>query len=203
MRFGCCGSQPLTVEAVLSQSEQGPLGTGSPYVDGTFLDDVTGLPAEHGAAPANMNLTPEDVAVLQNATNAFVQLAIAALAASGKYVWQAFGAQDGVSGAPSKSNCGQYMSTVCELAFQDVPWTVQWDGTNTTLAAFLIGRGEVAYIGYGWNGGPLPAWDPIWDLDVGTPTSTCKETEPGIFTRVWSRGIATLDCNTFSATLAF
>jgi hypothetical protein len=28
--------------------------TWTPWVDGTFTDDVTGLPAEHGSAPANM-----------------------------------------------------------------------------------------------------------------------------------------------------
>lgn len=32
-------SNPAVVEYVLSISEQGPLGTGSPFVDGTFLDD--------------------------------------------------------------------------------------------------------------------------------------------------------------------
>lgn len=35
-------SNPAAVKYVLQNSEQGPLGVDSPYVDGTFLDDVTG-----------------------------------------------------------------------------------------------------------------------------------------------------------------
>ena len=194
---------PATVKYVLLESEQGNLGTASPYVDGTFLDDVTGIPAEHDDAPRRMNLSPAQVAELQNATNAFVQAAIETLASSGKYIWQAFAAQDGVWGGPTASTCTAFMARVCAPQWQNVPWALQWDGTNQTLAAFLIGRGEVAYIGYGWDGLPLPAWEPIWDTDVGQPVQTCQQTSSGVFSRKWSKGTATLDCNTWTATLAF
>ncbi len=74
---------------------------------------------------------------------------------------------------------------------------------NTTLAAFLIGRGPLAFIGYGWNGGPLPAWESIWDTDVGTPVGLCKEAAPGVFVRTWSAGSAGINCNSWVASLAF
>lgn len=199
----CLVRNPATVEYVISQSEFGPYGVDSPYVDGTFSDDVTGIPAEHGNAPKNIGLTSAQVAALQNSTNQYVQALIETLAAKGKYLWQAFGTQDGTSGGPSQGNCARYMAQVCDASFQNKPWLQQWDGKNTTIAAFLIGRGPVAYTGYGWNGGPLPGWDPLMDLNVGEPLSLCTQPTNGVFTRQWSAGTATLDCNTWTATLDF
>ncbi len=115
---------------VLSQSELGEYGVDSQYVDGTFLDDINGIPNEHQNAPANMGLTPAQVDALQASTNVFAQSAITTLAAQGKYVWQAFG---GMFGGPSQSSCAAYMARVCSPSWQAVPWTVQWDGTTPHL----------------------------------------------------------------------
>jgi hypothetical protein len=54
---------------------------------------------------------------------------------------------------------------------------------------------------YGWNGRPLPAWDPIFDLDFGEPQGLCNQSAPGVFTRQWTSGPVTLDCNTWTADL--
>jgi hypothetical protein len=201
-------SSPETVAYVLNVSEQGALATASPFVDGTFLDDSQAIPQEHGNAPTNMGLSVAQLATLQNDTHAFVQLAIDSLAAAGKYIWQGFdgnrgGDPDEVAPGPNAGNCVAYMSECCDPSWQDVPMTIQRDGHNQTLAAFLIGRGPVAYIGWGWNGGPLPEWDPLFDLDVGVPLGLCSNTTAGVFTRQWSKGTATLDCNSFEATLDF
>ena len=53
--------------------------------------------------------------------------------------------------------------------------------------------------------GPLhgPAFDPLFLLDVGEPKGLCTEERPGIFQRNWSKGVAALDCNTYTATLNF
>merc|ERR1712039_989232 len=80
---------------------------------------------------------------------------------------------------------------------------------NITFAAFLIARPPYGYIGSGWLGcdnvsKPLVhTWHPLFDLDVGEPLELCQEHEPGIFSRRWSRGSASLDCNTFSTSLNF
>lgn len=92
---------------------------------------------------------------------------------------------------------------MCAPSWQAVPMTMQWDGQNTTLAAFLVGRGPVAYLGWGWNGNPLPPWEPLFDLDVGTPLGLCSNTSSSVFTRAWSKGSATIDCADFSAVLDF
>lgn len=200
-------SNPEAAAYVLSVSEQGPLGIGSPYVDGTFLDDSQAIPQEHPNAPHNMGLTQLQLLHAQNDTYAFVQQAIGALASEGHYIWQGFdgnrqGDPDAVAPAPTASNCQTYMTELCSPSWQAVPMTMQWDGRNTTLAAFLVGRGPVAYIGWGWNGQPLPDWDPMFDLDVGEPLGLCTNSS-SVFSRAWSRGTASIDCADFTATLDF
>jgi hypothetical protein len=83
------------------------------------------------------------------------------------------------------------------------PCALQWDGRNTTLAAFLVGRGPVAYVGWGWNGQALPDWEPLFDLDVGVPLGLCVNASSSVFSRAWSKGTASIDCDSFTATLDF
>jgi len=210
-------SNPDAVGYVLGVSNQGALATGSPYVDGVFHDDSQALPQEHPNAPANMGLTPLQLLQVQNATYNYFNQAVGALASTGKFIWQGFNGMqvsdpDGMGVAPSPSTCAAYMATVCTPSWQEVPYTVQWSGVAQgdklpVLAAFLIGRGPVSFIGYAWTGGGsihLPPWDPLWDAyDVGVPTGLCVEEEKGVFSRQWSKGKATLNCNTWQASLDF
>jgi hypothetical protein len=46
-------------------------------------------------------------------------------------------------------------------------------------------------------------WDKIFLLQPGVPDGLCTEAISGVFTRQWSAGTASLDCNTFSADLPF
>lgn len=201
-------SNPDAFAYVLWLSEQGSLGTASPYVDGTFLDDSQGLGQEHPNAPANMGLSPLQTAVLTNDSHRFVQAAIDTLSSSGKYIWQGFnniegGDPDELMPAPSQGDCVPYMQRVCDPSWQAVPYTMQWPGGDTqqALAAFLIGRGPYAYVGWGWNGGPLPTWDPLFDTDVGTPQGLCSQPSPGVFQRAWSSGMVQLNCTSWTAVL--
>ena len=209
-------SNPDTVQFVLGVSDQGALATGDDAVDGIFHDDSQAIPQEHPNAPRNMGLTPMQLLLAQNATYAYFNLAVAALAARGKYIWQGFngmqqGDPDGVGAAPTAATCAAYMAAVCAPAWQDVPWTVQWPAAQAdkapVLAAFLIGRGPVSFVGYGWAGGGsihVPPWEPMWDAyEVGEPAGLCQEGAPGVFSREWTKGRATLDCNTWQATLDF
>lgn len=204
-------SEPDAVEYFLGVSEQGEFGTSSPYVDGTFLDDSQAIPQEHPDSPHNMGLTALQLAKLQNDTYRYADLVISTLASKGKYVWQGFnnadcGDPDGVMPGPNSGDCGSVMDKICDPSWQDIPMTMQWDTNNReqTLAAFLIGRGPYAYVGYGWNGGPLPNWDSMWDMyDVGTPSNLCTQVSPGIYARNYTNGFAQLDCNTWTATLSF
>lgn len=206
-------SNPDAAQYVLGVSEQGALATASPYVDGTFLDDSQAIPQEHANAPANMGLSAAQLLQAQNDTYAFFNSAVAALASTGHYIWQGFngneqGDPDGVGVAPTSGTCAAFMANACAPSWQAVPSTMQWPSRASdkvpVLAAFLITRGPYSFLGYGWNGGPLPAWDSLWDAyDVGEPTGLCTESSPGVFTRAWTKGSATLDCTTWTATLTF
>lgn len=112
------------------------------YIDGSFTDDVTGLPAEHAAAIANMRLSIEEVTAIQKATQDTSQRLIEALVAQKKYNWQAFGAQDGVGPAPSQADCTTFMRTRCTPGTQQWSMTMQLGG-NQSLAAFLVLRPPV------------------------------------------------------------
>jgi hypothetical protein len=175
-----------------------------PAVDGTFTDDVTGLPAEHPEAPAHCNMTAQEVADLQFATQATNQALIDALVAAGKYNWQAWGAQDGVGGGVSAGNCVSYMRNMCDPARQANSITYGFDGSaankKQSLAGFLIVRPPIAYLGYGWES-DMRQWDPLFLTEVGEPTGLCTEIQTGVFTRGWTVGNVTLNCNNWSATI--
>lgn len=207
-------SNPDAAQFVLGVSLQGSLATGSPYVDATFMDDILDDPSgfpEHSAAVSNMGLTKDQLSELVDAKNSFVSAAINNMASNGHYIWQAFAgaAGDGVGGGPSKSTCAAFMRRTCTADWQNVPWTMQWPATDKAqaLAAFLIARGPYAYVGHGWEGsrdgqlGAFPSWDQMWDKDYGVPSGLCKQASPGVFQRLWTSGLVSLDCNSWTATL--
>ena len=78
----------------------------------------------------------------------------------------------------------------------------RFDGSNATLAAFLVARSPMAYIGFMQNSGDSN-WSPLFELDVGTPLGLCAEGPDGVFSRGWSQGVAEIDCNTWSGRLPF
>jgi hypothetical protein len=56
----------------------------NPAVDGTFTDDVGGLPEEHASAVKNINMSASQLATLRAATTATHTTLVAALVAKGK-----------------------------------------------------------------------------------------------------------------------
>ncbi len=142
------------------------------------------------------------MADLQAATQAANAALIDSLVAVGRYNWQAWGAQDGVGGGVSKGNCAAFMSARCNAAYQSISVTQNFDAGNAqqSVAGFLITRPPVAYLGYGWESG-MQDWNPIFTLQVGEPTATCAQVAPGVFSRAWTYGNVTLDCNKWTATI--
>merc|ERR1711865_736223 len=61
-----------------------------PAVDGTFTDDVGGLPQEHVHAMSRINMTAPQLTALQDATTATHTRLVSELIKAGKYNWQAF-----------------------------------------------------------------------------------------------------------------
>jgi hypothetical protein len=89
------------------------------------------------------------------------------------------------------------------------PKLVQCHGGNATLAIFLVTRPPFAYLGTGWQGCDSAgsqskhAWDPLYDMFTGSPLELCTERDPGVFSRKWSGGSASFNCNTGESVLDF
>ena len=73
--------------------------------------------------------------------------------------------------------------------------SVRW---RLSLATFLVLRGPQAWLvlsDWQQTGATTPLlWTADLDRDVGTPTGECEETRPGVFSRTWSYGTASVDC---------
>ena len=103
------------------------------------------------------------------------------------------------------STCSGFMRTMCSLA-KATPrqaWLMQGPSgmgrqarvscnhANQTVAVFLIARPSIAFIGNGWESDDV-LWNDVWLLQPGQSTGTCEETTPGVFSREWSQGAASL-----------
>jgi hypothetical protein len=176
-----------------------------PGVDATFTDDREGLPVEHPTVPTELRLTPAEVAQLQFATQAAGQYLATALAANGRTCWDCLsGSNLGVR--PTRGDgCAPVMRALCAPGGQGRSMFMSTGGAfadaNQTVAAFLVTRPPVAFLGDRF---PTDAsWSPLFALDVGEPTALCAEGPPGVFSRAWTKGTASLDCNTWTAALPF
>ena len=73
---------------------------------------------------------------------------------------------------------------------------------DQTLAAFLIVRPPVAFIGWGWESDDR-MWQDKFLLQPGAPRGLCTSEAPGVYVRSWTNGKAVLDCNKWTASLPF
>lgn len=197
--------------------------TTAPGVDATFADDSPGVPAEHPEVAPALGLNSSELSALQRATQRGGQLLATALAAANRTCWNCIDGIEGPIGGSWGMNtrpppadpaaCADAMRELCRPARQTRGMFMSWDGGwnesaatplrhNQTVAAFLITRPPLAFLGtsYGLNDA---SYSPLFTLDVGVPLGLCEENPSGVFSRVWSRGVAALDCNTNSATLPF
>ena len=175
-----------------------------PAVDGTHTDDREGLPNEHPTVAAQLNMSAADMAALQFATQAAGQYLATSLAANGKTCTDCLaGAYLANAPQPRRgSACAPAMRRLCQPGVQAQSMFFAFDGSNETLAAFLVARSPLAYIGF-QQGSSDASWSPLFELDVGAPLGLCTEGPVGVFTRPWSQGTAALDCNTWSGALPF
>jgi hypothetical protein len=173
-------------------------------VDGTFTDDREGLPNEHPEVPAILNISNAEMQELQFATQSAGQYLATLLAANN------FSCSDCLSGAyfnnppaPREgSGCAPAMRNLCDPGTQGRTLLFRFDGSNATLASFLVARSPIAYIGFE-QGSSDASWSPLFELDVGVPLGLCSEGPEGVFSREWSKGTASVDCNTWTGSLPF
>jgi hypothetical protein len=193
-------------------------------VDATFTDDLPGVPTEHPEVQPATGLSNRSLARLQFATQQAENVVAVALAVRGKFCWDCVGGEDGPEGSsysmnqvppptdtagcaawfrhyclPQMQGRGMFMDWACPAA-GDVPCGDD-PRRRQTLAAFLVTRGPYAFIGS--RNLRDSSWHPLFATDVGTPQGLCYESAPNVFARQWSKGVASLDCNTYTAGLPF
>jgi hypothetical protein len=193
----------------------GPNGLGNDAVDGCFTDDSGGLGEEHGYAALRMGIDQREAAALSQITVKTLRTAQERMVSDGKFNWQLF--QGSGPLLNDSQACATYMRGVCGGQKQGVAWIhtpSQMSGEESKgvpfaiadapqqIAAFLIGRGQHAWIGYGWIGcDKVPGWHPAFDSDVGVPVGNCTESASGVFEREYSHGMVRMDCGKYEADL--
>lgn len=198
-------------------------------VDGFFFDDVEGLGTEHPAVIAATGMTPAEVAAWNAARMPAYAAMHAQLQKHGKFEWHMFEDAEGnpvsTIGArsnPTNTSCAAWMRRTCKKDYSDVPlmmtlssaFTLKWKGARPgtvlpqpysfpwlqqQLAAFLLIRGEHAFVGTGWGVGLVHEWQSIYDTDFGEPKGSCVETSPNVYSRRWSKYNISLDCSSWTA----
>ena len=171
---------------------------------------------EHSKAVSNMGYDAQDVAEIIAANQRAYDRILTALLSLNAYDWQAFGDGDGVGSNPlptSQVECAKTMASLCsDASLQEKPalWSAGSHDNHLstqTVAAFMIVRGPHAWLGTGWQGCTTTptTWqqDPLMQLDPGTPVGLCKQVKPGVFSRQYTRGTVSLNCNSYQATLPF
>ena len=80
---------------------------------------------------------------------------------------------------------------------------------NQTLAAFLVVRPPIAYLGWGWESDDgkwlrdtVTGYEPFF-LQPGEPIGLCKTEGGGVFSRQFKNGKAALDCSDWTSSLPF
>ena len=188
--------------------------------DGVWFDDVSGC-YDNGLkdvchrATLLKGFAPARIEAISTAMNATVLRAERMLQSKGKW---SFNTPGGFVNLPTPTNVSAQCVSALEAgaAMASVPTTMYVDyfvppepPAPTTafdfqqrLAAFLLVRGDYSFFGHGWITDKPPVWFPEWNWDVGEPLANMTRTG-NTFTRSWSKGDVSLDCDTFVASFTF
>jgi hypothetical protein len=179
-----------------------------PEIDGTYIDDGPyGFPLEKPTAVRDLEMGIEELSAYQAAAVDTYYKLMGKMIEAGKYSYQELGWYSG-SAEITPSGCVQFMRSRCAPSSQNHTLMMHAGSApglevlNQTVAAFLIARSPISFIGFGW-----PSADNLWSdtflLQAGEPVGLCVEERPGVFSRQWTEGTAELDCGKWEAKLPF
>jgi len=183
-------------------------GVLNPAIDGFFFDDnwsKDGPAEEDSKCIEEIGLSKQDIIDLMTAWSATQNAIYTAMTSNKAYIWQLITDTMGQNNF-SHNQCAQYLSQNCgpnsPLLQRPFQFDLELTSVEQDLAIFLLTRGPYAWLGYGWMGCGGP-WvrPPQLDVDYGMPTSDCKQSSPGIFTREYSKASITMDCPNWKATI--
>jgi len=176
---------------------------------------IGGATEEDYYCTADMGLTQADTTLITDNHAQTMDAVQEAVVAAGGWGWQFF---TGFS-TPDNKTCAATLSKICSAGTNSPYYNVALQhgftknangspvplpSFNEDLATFLLVRGPFAWLGYGWVGCGVPYDFPdALKADYGVPQGTCSETAPGsgVFTRVYSKAVAQMDCSTWTGTV--
>lgn len=200
----------------------------SNIINGSCGDPVQGPSEIDAHSQVDMGLSDGDIADLTRGWLQTMTEAQAAILAAGGYTWSLIPGQDNANAQPlivgdDAASCAATLRDACraDAPWQSAPLLFGLHAGNATdplpfleqdVAAFLLMRGPWAWAGYGVWGMSWPAGTsflspngtsvdlpPQLTADYGVPVDpVCTETTPGVFTRRWTKAVATLDCTTWT-----
>ena len=214
----------------------GANGLGNANVSGLYLDDgwanssqavapwepqpngfcdhsrIGGATEEDYFCTVDMGLTQADTTAITDGWRETMKAVQAAILSKNAFAWAYF-KQTTIPGPGDAAACAAWFRGPGTL-LRNEALVLQW--TNATqrplpaisedIAAFLILRGDYAWVGTGWVGCitdyPFPA---ELEVDYGLPLTTYyNETAPGsgVFTRAWTKATATFSCPSWTGTVS-
>jgi len=202
----------------------------SPLVSGFFWDDFWPGPpgnfpdAGSGKIVEDTGMTDADLTQITAAYNINMEALKKETLSRGKFSWQMLwtGGKADAKGSTgpgplvTASACANDLRALCSATSpQYVNRTMMYAFTNrdpslanhtlfkADLANFLLTRGDYAYLGHGWLGCSRNYQFPEeLNADYGVPVDKlCKETNPGVFEREWSKASVKMDCSTFAGSI--
>lgn len=107
--------------------------------------------------------------------------------------------------SPSQTRVMNYAFSPGSCTHPRGPTTIPLTAPTQDIVNFNLIRGPHAFLGHGWLGcsrGYVVPDEINWDY--GEPVGLCSETAPGsgVFTREWTKATFTMDCNTWTPTIA-
>mmetsp|Transcript_3192 Transcript_3192/g.6230 ORF Transcript_3192/g.6230 Transcript_3192/m.6230 type:complete len:443 (-) Transcript_3192:114-1442(-) len=193
-----------------------------PFPAGACSGDPFGGPTEEFSnCTQDMGLTQADTTALHTAWKETMTATYKSILGAGAYTMETF---YGIPGAPKQgAACAAYFQRACQqdsseqrrALFMGFTARAGKPAYDQDIATFLLVRGPYAWIGYGWiscaNGaspvgeeGQMFYRPPRLETDFGTPEGLCAESTAGsgVFTRKWTKGTVSLDCNTWEASFS-
>jgi hypothetical protein len=203
----------------------------SNQLNGSCTDPVQGPTEIDAHSQVDMGLSDGDVTDITRGWLQTMTEAQAAILAAGGYTWSLIPGQANANAEPvivgdDAKSCAATLRDACraDAPWQTVPLLFGLHAGNASdplpfleqdVAAFLLMRGPWAWAGYGvWGmswpvgssflspNGTAVALPPQLSADYGVPVdAVCAESAPGVFTRKWTKAVATLDCNKWAGTV--
>jgi len=171
---------------------------------------IGGATEEDYYCTADMGLTQADTTALTDAWRETMTAVQAAILSRGAFAWAYFKQVSLPGPEAGPAACAAWFrgtgASLREYAYVHQYYNATqrpMPAVQQDIAAFLVLRGPYGWIGTGWIGCvesyEFPA---ALELDYGVPlTAGFNETQPGVFSREWTKASASFDCNAWQGTV--